>query len=92
MNTDCSTLNGEMIRQIADVKFGNVAKYIAPMMNVAVNEFADAIEPIINQAVLLDPQHEEEINKAVSYIMANSIKAAFGEAFNKILQEDDDNA
>lgn len=92
MNAICSTLDELTIRRIADEKFNQAAKYIAPMMNVAVTEFADEIEPILDQAVLLDPQHAEEMIKTVNDIMANAIMAAFGEAFAKILQEDDSNA
>lgn len=86
MNADCSTINELMIKQIADEKFNRAAKDIAPIMNAAVTEFANEIEH------LLDPQREEEMIKVVKYIMANSIREAFGKAFDEILQEDENNA
>ena len=94
MNIICSKLDELKltIGQIADEKFNEVAKYIAPMLNIAVTEFVDEIEPILNQAILLDPQCGEEMNETVRYIMGNSIKMALGKAFDKILREDEDNA
>lgn len=96
MNNICSKLDELTIGRIADEKFDEVAKYIAPMLNtmlnIAVTEFTNEIEPILNKAILLDPQCEEEMSKTVRYIMGNSIKMTLGKAFDKILREDEDNA